>query len=119
MSIFHGHVKFHDEEEREWSTGNVREQNFPDCDLMSFVDVGPVVEISVDIGKSVDVVSSEFVDSVGTEGRLQNVVGTEDGKQVFLDMRSFLDMTLCDQSMNVIFAVGIGGHSSSASSRTL
>ena len=56
---------------------------------MSSVVVGPVVEISVDIGKSVDGVSSDFVDSVGTEGRLQDVVGTEDGKQVFLTCNVF------------------------------
>ena len=76
---------------------------------MSFVDEGPVVEISVDIGKSADVASSDFVDSVGTEGRLQNVVGTEDGKPVLHDMQGFPDMASCDQSMNVIFAVGSGG----------
>jgi hypothetical protein len=74
--IFHGHVKFSDEEERERSTGNVREQIFPDYDLMSFIDVGPVVEISVDIGKSVDIgesvviARSDFVDNFGMRDEL-------------------------------------------------
>ena len=67
---------------------------FPNYDRMSFVDVGLVVEISVDAGKSVDVVEicvdSVVTGSVGTEGRLQNVVGTED------DMQHFLDSILCD-----------------------
>ena len=34
---------------------------------MSFVDEGPAVGISVDIGESVDVAGLDFVDSDGTE----------------------------------------------------
>ena len=43
----------------------------------------------MDIGKSVDVASSDFVDSVGTGGKLQNVVSTEDGKKFFMTCKVF------------------------------
>ena len=54
------------------------------------------------------------VDSVGTEGRLQNVAGTEGGKQVVHDTRDFLDMALCDQSMKFVCAIGSNGHQPAA-----
>jgi hypothetical protein len=69
--VFHYEI-----EERDKSTENVREQNFPDYDLMSFVDVGSEA-------------SADCVDSVGTEGKLQNVVGTEVETQVLHDMQDF------------------------------
>ena len=72
---------------------------------------------SVDIGESVVVASSDFVDIVGTEGRSQNIVGTEDGKQVFHDMQDFLDMTLCDQSMKFVFAIDSDGHQPAAADK--
>ena len=94
---------FHEEiEERDWSTENVREQKCPHYDCMSFVDVGPEFESSADIGKSVDIASVDFVDSVCTEGKLQNVVGTEVGKQVFHDMQEFLDMAMASDMHNKV-----------------
>ena len=51
-------VVVHEEiEERDRSTENVREQNFPDYDLMSFVDVGPEASADVvenDVGTEVE-----------------------------------------------------------------
>ena len=37
--VFHEHVQPQVSEERDWSTENVQELNFPDSDLMRFVNV--------------------------------------------------------------------------------
>ena len=55
------------------------EQNSPDLDLMSFVD------------------------SVGTEGKLHDVGGTEDSKHVYVVMQDFLDMTMASDMHNQVF----------------
>ena len=114
-------MKFSDEEDARVTVVTSRDDpNLLDYDLMSFIDVAPVVEISVDIGKSVDIgesvviARSDVVDNFGMRDELRNVAGTEDAKQVFHDMQDFLDMTSCDQSMNVIFAVGSGGQPAAA-----